>query len=125
MNGVNGIKVFLVLSVLAIFVWSIRNRHRVGLRASARLVTAAVALLAVISVIQPDITQWAAEEVGVTRGTDLVLYVSLVVFAALAVAQHLRARDLEERFVMLVSQLALREAGSPRGEADADPDDLV
>jgi len=118
MNGVTGIKVFLVLSVLGLLVWSIRNRHRVGLRAGARLVTAVVALLAVVSVIQPDLTQWAAEEVGVTRGTDLVLYVALVVFAATAVAQHLRTRDLDERFTALVRQLAVRDAEPPTRPGD-------
>lgn len=114
----NGIKVILVTSFLSILVWAFRHRTRVGLRASARLILVAITLAAIASVLMPDITQWAAELVGVTRGTDLVLYLLILVFVTTAVVNYLRFRDLEHRLTLVVRDAALREAAAQHPRPD-------
>lgn len=123
----NGIKVILVASFLGMLVWGFRNRARVGLRAGARVAVLGVIALAVTSVVDPDVAQWAAELVGVTRGTDLVLYLALVLFAVISIAQFMRFRDVEYRLSLIVRARALERVippSDPRPEhvgADDEP----
>jgi small membrane protein len=111
----NGIKLVLVTSFLLLLVWAFRNRRRVGLQAGGRLLAVGVAVLAVASVLHPDLTQWIAERLGVTRGTDLVLYLFIVVASTTAVFSRLRARDLEHRLREVVRVMALRDAALMNG----------
>ena len=53
-----------------------RPRRAAGRRPRAG---AGLFLVAVVSIIVPDVPQWAAETVGVARGTDLLLYLLVVV----------------------------------------------
>jgi len=111
----NGIKFVLVSSFLFLLVWAFRNRRRVGLQAGGRLLAVGIALLAVASVLHPDLTQWLAEQLGVTRGTDLVLYLFIVVASSAAVVSRLRVRDLEQRLGEVVRVMALRDAALMNG----------
>lgn len=108
------IKIVLVVAIIGMF-WAFRNRSRVGLRAGARLAAIVLAILAVISIIDPTITQRAAEELGVTRGTDLLLYVLVIVFAATSLGFYFRFRELERRLADLARAEAIREAVSVQG----------
>jgi hypothetical protein len=122
-NGtLNGIKALLVASFLALLVWAFRNRKRVGLQAGGRIVAVGLAALAVASVLHPGITQWLAERLGVTRGTDLVLYLFVVVSATTWVSFSLRFRDQEQRLVTVVRTMALRDAALVHGLPGEDRD---
>lgn len=108
------IKIVLVLAIIGMF-WAFRNRSRVGLRASARLAAILLALLAIVSIMDPDVTQRVAEALGVTRGTDLVLYLLVIVFAATSLGFYFRFRELERRLADLARAEAIREAVSVQG----------
>ncbi|HEX8094495.1 DUF2304 family protein [Jatrophihabitans sp.] len=114
------IKIVLVLAIIAMF-WAFRNRSRVGLRAGARLAAILLALVAIVSIIDPTVTQRVAEALGVTRGTDLLLYLLVVVFAATSLGFYFRFRELERRLADLARAAAIREAvtmqGMPTGAA--------
>ena len=73
---------------------------------------AAVALtgLAITSIVDPNLTVDAAHAVGVTRGTDLVLYVLVVVFVFTSIGTYFRFREQERRFVQVVRASAIRES---------------
>ena len=120
------IKIVLILAILVMF-WAFRNRSRVGLRAGARVAIIVLAVLAAVSIIQPSVAQWAAELVGVTRGTDLLLYLLVMVFAATSMGFYFRFRELERRLADLTRAQAIREAvsvqGMPRGAASPDAPD--
>lgn len=102
-----GIKVLLVAGFVAALTWAFRHRSHAGLRAGGRLLALLVTALAVVAVLFPETTVWAANLVGVQRGTDLVLYLLTLVFFTTTVATHLRFRDLEVRLESLVRELAL------------------
>ena len=114
------IKIVLILAIVVMF-WAFRNRSRVGLRAGARVAIIVLAVLAAVSIIQPSVAQWAAELVGVTRGTDLLLYLLVMVFAATSMGFYFRFRELERRLADLRRAQAIRDAvsvqGMPRGAA--------
>lgn len=112
------IKVLLLLSFVALLVYGFRQRRRVGLRAGTRVMVLLLATFAVASVIDTGIPQRLASAVGVTRGTDLVLYVLVVVFVLTSTGLYFRARRIEDRLADLVRSVALAEAlrsGGPGG----------
>jgi small membrane protein len=116
------IKIVLIMAIIGMF-WAFRNRSRVGLRAGARLAVLLLAVLAAVSIIQPSVAQRAADELGVTRGTDLLLYLLVMVFAASSLGFYFRFRELERRLADLTRAQAIREAvsvqGMPRGGVSA------
>lgn len=116
----NLIKAILILSFLSVLVWAFRNRSRVGLRAGMRLLAVALTAAAVVSIVDPEITQHAADFVGVTRGTDLVLYLLTVVYVLTTVGTYFRFREQERRLVEVVRANALRDAIMTQGLPGAD-----
>jgi hypothetical protein len=77
----------------------------------------ALALLAcgAIFVIFPGITQYVATKVGVVRGTDLLLYFSVVGGMFIAAHLYFRVRRQEAVIAQVVRELALRQ-GQPPGD---------
>jgi small membrane protein len=114
------IKIVLILAIIGMF-WAFRNRSRVGLRAGARVAVILLAVLAAVSIIQPSVAQRAAVELGVTRGTDLLLYLLVMVFAASSLGFYFRFRELERRLADLTRAQAIREAVSVQGLPNGAP----
>lgn len=114
------IKIILVLSFLGLLGWGFRNRARVGLRAGMRVIALVLTGLAIVSVIQPSITTKIANKVGVARGTDLVLYIFIVIFAATSIGTYFRFRAQERRLVDIVRAMAIRDAIMTEGLPGAD-----
>jgi hypothetical protein len=104
------IKVVLILSFLGLLVWAFRNRTRVGLRAGFRVLAVLLAAAAVASVIYPNVTQRAADVLGVTRGTDLVLYILIVAFMLTSIGTYFRFREQERRLIEVVRAVAIRDS---------------
>jgi hypothetical protein len=115
-NAVIGIKFVLVALVLALLVWSFRNRDRAGIRASGRVAIFLLAVIAIASVLDPNITSEAAKLLGVTRGTDLVLYLLVMAFAFTSTGLYFRSKNLEAKLGAVVRQVAINEAVNSQGE---------
>lgn len=109
------IKALLILSFLGLLGWGFRHRAHVGLRAGMRLAAIALTGAAIASVINPNLTTSAANLVGVTRGTDLVLYLFIVIFIATSIGTYFRFREQDRRLVEVVRASAIREAVLAQG----------
>jgi hypothetical protein len=122
------IKILLIVSFLSLLAWGFRHRAHVGLRAGLRLAAIALTGAAIASVINPDLTTSAANLVGVARGTDLVLYLFIVIFIATSIGTYFRFREQDRRLVEVVRASAIREAvlsqGLP-GQTDDRQDERV
>lgn len=114
------IKILLIVSFLCLLAWGFRNRTRVGLRAGMRLAAILLTGAAIGSVIYPDLLTRAANDVGVTRGTDLVLYMFIVIFIAVSIGTYFRFREQDRRLVEVVRASAIREAVLLNGMPGAD-----
>jgi hypothetical protein len=75
-----------------------------------RLLALLLFLTAAVLVIFPDLTTVVAHALGVGRGADLVLYVSLVAGVDVALLLYLRIRDLEQKIAEVVRMVATRDA---------------
>jgi len=75
-----------------------------------------------VAVLSPDIVTWVANQVGVGRGTDLVLYVLVVAFLFTILSQQQQMRALHDRMAKLTRAVALKDALSPeRLEQESEP----
>lgn len=99
-----------VVVLLALFV---RGSHTVKVQAVKRLAFLAFLLMSCDAVLRPQDTSWLAHKVGVGRGADLLLYITVVVFAFNSANTHMRFRNLEQRFTDLVRSMAIRDAQVP------------
>jgi small membrane protein len=77
-----------------------------------RLLAVLLLTAATVLVIFPDLTTQLAHRLGVGRGTDLLLYVSLIAGLHVALLLYLRTRELERKITELARAFALRNAGN-------------
>jgi hypothetical protein len=113
------IKLLLVTAVAGAALFAMRSRTTSTNLAVKRAGSLLFGLVATLSVLFPDAVTWAAQMVGVHRGTDLVLYVLVVCFLFVTIGLHQRLHVLELRLTELTRELALRSAEHPQDE-DAD-----
>lgn len=78
-----------------------------------RVVVMALALLALLLIVVPDWSADLARVLGVGRGVDVVIYLSLVGIGWVWLVQFSRTRELEARLTELVRHIALAEAQPP------------
>lgn len=116
------IKLLLIALIVLLLAWVLRHRRRVGIKASVRITAILLAGLATASVAEPSITTAVASFVGVSRGTDLVLYLLVIAFAFTSSSLYFRFRELELRQATLVRRVAILEAlARPSWPSDAEP----
>ena len=109
------IKILLIAAALGFGVLVLRDSVP-GHNLLRRIGGLAVVVLGVIAVLWPMLTTYVANAVGVGRGTDLVLYVLVMVFIYNAVATTQRIHRLEHQITALNRELALRGARQPLDE---------
>ena len=114
------IKVLLVAGVIGIVVGLLRGPGSGRQLALRRIVGLALGVVGVVAVLFPSLVSWVANQVGVGRGTDLVLYVGVIAFMSTTAALYQRVGSLEGRITTLTRALALLEhrldADSAAGE---------
>ncbi|WP_279064024.1 DUF2304 domain-containing protein [Dermabacter hominis] len=106
------IQVLLILGIVAITGWLFikRGARQLAIR---RLLILAFAGFAVLAVIFPASVTAIARFVGVGRGTDLLLYATVVVLLGFLALQEARTKTAEKRTTKLARKVAVYEAESP------------
>lgn len=75
-----------------------------------RLIALVLFLAAPVLIVFPDFTTVIAHALGVGRGTDLLLYFSLVSGIYVVLLLYLRIRELDQKITELTRAIALRDA---------------
>lgn len=104
------IQILLVPALVLAVVLSLRARASLRGQARRKIVAALTVLAGALAVLFPSMLQALADAVGVTRGTDLMLYVLALVIIYLVGSTSARFREQEARIVLLARQVALSEA---------------
>ena len=107
------IKVLLIAGAFGFGLLVLRDKVPGQKLALRRVAGVAVVIAGVGAVLWPSSTTVVANAVGVGRGTDLVLYVSVMVFVYYAVAMSQRVHQLEHHLVELTRALALSRPDAP------------
>lgn len=106
------IQLLLVAGIVAITVWLFRSRGARQL-AVRRLLILAFAAFAIAAVAFPSLLSSLAGLVGVGRGTDLLLYATVMVLLGVIAVQEVRAKNEEKRTTHLARRIALDEVEEP------------
>lgn len=111
------IKILLIAGALGFGVLILRDTVP-GHNLVRRIGGLVVVVLGIIAVLWPTLTVYVANAVGVSRGTDLVLYVFVMVFLYSTVATAQRIHRLERQVTQLTRELAIDRARQPATETD-------
>ena len=107
------IRIFLAVVVVVAVVLMMRGqgaRHQ----ALRRLGLFGFALLAMAAIAFPDALTLVANTMGVGRGTDLLLYIHVVVFFGYVATRFFREKRQNHNLTVLARQVALSLAPPPR-----------
>jgi len=117
------ILVFQIVAVLAVVVIAFFVLRGGGARHQAvrRILLVLFVLGAAVSVFFPQVLTWLANLVGIGRGTDLLLYILVIVFLGVAATTYRRFRQMETQITELSRRLALLSAERPPAAGDASP----
>jgi small membrane protein len=113
------IQILLVPALVLAVILSLRSRASLRGQARRKIFAAVTVLAGVLAVLFPSMLQALADAVGVTRGTDLLLYVLALVIIYLVGSTSARFREQEARIVLLARQVALSDAALRHVEAVA------
>lgn len=100
----------LISSMLAVLLYFLGHHTSARVRAWKRIILVGFIALGVAAVLYPEATNQLAQLVGVGRGADLLLYLTVVAFVFVSLNVYLKFRDLEHRIGRLVSSVAVLEA---------------
>ena len=103
------IKFLLVPALVIAVVLSLRARASLRGQARRKILAGLTVVAGAVAVMQPGLLQALADAVGVTRGTDLMLYGLALVIIYLVGSTGVRFREQESRLVVLARQVALSE----------------
>ncbi len=110
------LQIVLVIAALGALFYFVRSGQSVGVRASKRVAFAAFVLLNIYAVLRPNDVTWVARQLGIGRGTDLLVYLLVVGFIFGMLNSYLRDREISQHLTNLARQLAIRDAELARRE---------
>ena len=107
------IKIILVVAIAGIALIAMRAPRGARNLAMRRIALLGFGVLAALTVIFPDVWNRLANAVGVGRGSDLLLYLFIVVVLAYMASTYLRFRAVEAQLTLLARRIALDEVSGP------------
>jgi hypothetical protein len=103
----SGIQIILIAGVLLI-VLSFVSKFRKTIIDFALLLL--LSLVALVIILDPGLTTKIAQLLGVGRGADLLLYLSVLIFWFLVIKLYARIRTLEKGMTEILRQQAIHNA---------------
>ncbi|MGV0338293.1 DUF2304 domain-containing protein, partial [Corynebacterium bovis] len=106
------------MAALGLFFLS--NRRKARAKAGVKIGFVVFVVASLWAVLRPDDLTVIAQWLGVTRGTDLLLYVLVIAFLFTTLSTYIRFREQELRYARLARAVALTNAVPPADDAPAD-----
>ncbi|WP_327133214.1 DUF2304 domain-containing protein [Streptomyces sp. NBC_01343] len=103
------IQLLLIAGSVSMALMFIRTWGQAKNRAWKRIAFSLFVIVNVYAVLRPTDVTWVAHQLGVGRGTDLVLYVMVLAMGFLTLNTFLRFRSLEKKITDLARTVALSE----------------
>lgn len=115
------IQVILVAIGVLTVVWFLRSGRTSAISAGKKAGLILLGLVMIVSILNPSLTTWVAQRIGVGRGADLLLYILAMAFLAYALTQYANRQKDREIVHMLARRVALLEARETYGPRPAPP----
>ncbi|WP_078628564.1 DUF2304 domain-containing protein [Streptomyces sp. NRRL F-2664] len=103
------IQLVLIVGSVSMALVFIRTWSQAKNRAWKRIAFSLFVVVNVYAVLRPTDVTWLAQQLGVGRGTDLVLYVMVLAMGFLTLNTFLRFRSLEKKITDLARTVAINE----------------
>ncbi|MEJ5928118.1 DUF2304 domain-containing protein [Corynebacterium sp. H128] len=116
MSGQLFIQILLLIATAFLVVYFLGNRRKARAKAGVKLGFIVFVLACIWAVLRPDDLTIVANWLGVSRGTDLLLYALVVAFMFTTLSSYVRFREQELRYARLARAIALRNAIKPEDE---------
>lgn len=104
------IKILLTAGIVAVTLYLMRGRESGPHLAIRRIASVAFAIFGISAIAAPHAVTSVANALGVGRGADLVLYILVISFLFVTVAQQGHLREIDNRIAELTRALALHQA---------------
>jgi small membrane protein len=112
---INVIQTIIIVAAVFIAFYALGQRNTHSGKASKKIVLILLAIGMVVAVIFPDTITALANMVGVGRGTDLLLYVTVLVFIFYVLNGYLQQQDQRDALFRLARRVAIIEAKEKHG----------
>lgn len=112
------IKLVLLAAITLTAAVLVRGRRGVRHQALRRIALVLFAAGAALSLFFPLTWTWAADALGVGRGTDLLVYLLIVAFLGTVATSFVRFQELQHQVTVLARRLALDSAPAPSRDAE-------
>lgn len=107
------VQILLLLAMVALVVYFVSNRRKARAKAGVKLGFVVFLVLCLWAIVRPDDLTVIANWIGVSRGTDLLLYLLVLAFIFTTVSSYIRFREQELRYARLARAVALKTAVRP------------
>lgn len=104
------IQLILVVGVVLIGLFLTKSSATDSHLALRRLALFALLLAAIVLILVPQWLSWIAHLVGIGRGTDLLLYASVLAFLVYVTSEYKRNARINRSMTSLARELALTQA---------------
>lgn len=110
------IQILLLIATAFLVIYFLGNRRKARAKAGVKLGFLVFVIACIWAVLRPDDLTVVANWVGVSRGTDLLLYALVVAFMFTTLSSYVRFREQELRYARLARAIALKNAIKPEEE---------
>ena len=104
------IRVLLVLSTIVFSLWLLKKRNSARARAWQKLLIITFLIGVILLTVSQDLATRFALFFGIPRATDVVLYLTVVIFLFVGANFLLRLEEVQKRLATLNRQIALNSA---------------
>ena len=109
----NGIKIVLLGGFSVLFVYFFKNIDTNRAHAGRKVLALLFFVFAVVSIMSPELFDSLAHDLGIGRGTDLLLYGLTLAFLFAFSSLYLQLRKQNQAIITLARKIALLEAAQP------------
>lgn len=106
------IQILLLVAVMFFAFYSLGARNTHSGKASKKIFLILLIIAMIVAVAFPDTITQIAHLVGVGRGTDFLLYITVLAFVFYALNNYLRQQDQRDALYRLARKVAIIEAHS-------------
>lgn len=103
------IKILLIGLVAITLIYFLKNMDKVTVKAWKRIALFLLLALGVLAIIHPEIVDRVAKTIGIGRGADLLLYVTVVAFIFTTLNIYVKFREISLRQGKIISKIATLE----------------
>ncbi|WP_151641217.1 DUF2304 domain-containing protein [Corynebacterium sp. 11A] len=112
-SGQSIIQVVLLLATIGLAIFFVSKRKKARAKAWVKLGFVVFLFSCIWAIVRPDDLTVVANWLGVSRGTDLLLYLLVVAFMFTTISSYIRFREQELRYARLARAVALQTAIRP------------